>query len=73
MTENGGVGGNVYLKGTELQIDGCDIQPGKDIQSVCEHLLGVIVTSRLGGQGTRLCALYLDSRKYVIMFLRVPL
>lgn len=74
MTENGVLGGNVvYLKGTKPQIGGCDIQPGKDIQSVCEHSLGATVTSWRGGQGTRLGAPYLGSREYFITFLRLPL
>lgn len=32
MTENGVVGGNVvYLRGTKLQVGGCDVRPGKDV------------------------------------------
>lgn len=45
----------------------------KMLQTVCERSLGAFVTPWLRGQGTRLNTLYLDSRKYLTVFLRVPL
>lgn len=60
--------------GDQTTMGACDVQPGTDAMkclwalSRSYHDLLVV-----GGQGTRLNTLYLDSRKYFIVFLRVPL
>lgn len=74
MTDNGVVGGNaVYLRGTKLQVGGCDVRPGKD----ATECLGAFARSSsdllAGRSRNRLNTLYLDPRKYFITFRRVLL
>lgn len=71
VTEIGAVGGNVYPRRTRPP--SVHVMPNLELMLQSEHSLGTIRTSWLGYRGTRLNTLYLDSRKYFITFLRVPL